>query len=298
MLTRDEMPQALKDAGLGRIAQTLSSLCEPCVLVRTHAFAYESLPLGGSRIGGGPDLPIATEWPTWRDKPMSFLAQFNLAELSRFACCQVLPPAGFLWFFYDADQRTWGFDPKDRGSWRVLYAETPPSDLRRRDGTGVPDEARFRQCPLTFHEFLSIPGPEHLSVAPLGLTLEEIEQLAEIEQDLHEMIGSDSREPFEPHHQLLGHPKEIQGEMQVECQLVSNGLYCGDARGYQDPARQLLEPDAKDWRLLFQLDTDDDVQSGKPGMMWGDCGRLYFWIRHQDLARRAFDEAWMILQCS
>jgi hypothetical protein len=34
---------------------------------------------------------------------------------------------------------------------------------------------------LTLHDFLSIPGPEHLSVAPLKLTLEEIEQIEEID---------------------------------------------------------------------------------------------------------------------
>ena len=45
-------------------------------------------------------------------------------------------------------------------------------------------------------------------------------------------------------------------------------------------------------------EADDDLQSGKPGMMWGDCGRLYFWIRQQDLASKAFEKSWMILQCS
>ena len=67
----------------------------------------------------------------------------------------------------------------------------------------------------------------------------------------------------------MGHPKVIQNEMQLECQLVSNGLYCGDASGYDHPTRKILETGAMDWRLLFQLDTDDDFQSGKPGMMWG-----------------------------
>ena len=33
-------------------------------------------------------------------------------------------------------------------------------------------------------------------------------------------------------------------------------------------------------------------------MMWGDVGKLYFWIRKQDLARRDFSNVWMIMQCS
>jgi uncharacterized protein YwqG len=66
--------------------------------------------------------------------------------------------------------------------------------------------------------------------------------------------------------------------MQLECQLVTNGLYCGDASGYDDPRRRALETGATDWRLLLQIDSDDVL-----GSMWGDSGRVYFWIREQDV---------------
>lgn len=32
-------------------------------------------------------------------------------------------------------------------------------------------------------------------------------------------------------------------------------------------------------------------------MMWGDVGRLYYWIRREDLAQRRFDKVWLVLQC-
>src|SRR5437773_119943 len=116
MLTREELKTALFDAGLGRIAKPLADLSEPCVLVTTRAQSYETMPVGRSRIGGWPDLPATIEWPCWRDKPLAFLAQINLAELTSFECCKVLPKSGHLWFFYDSEQSTWGFDPQDRGS--------------------------------------------------------------------------------------------------------------------------------------------------------------------------------------
>ncbi|MEM9093270.1 MAG: DUF1963 domain-containing protein [Cyanobacteria bacterium P01_F01_bin.53] len=31
---------------------------------------------------------------------------------------------------------------------------------------------------------------------------------------------------------------------------------------------------------------------------WGDSGRLYFWIRKQDLVKRDFSNIWCEMQCS
>ncbi|HUT87622.1 MAG TPA: YwqG family protein [Candidatus Heimdallarchaeota archaeon] len=90
-----------------------------------------------------------------------------------------------------------------------------------------------------------------------------------------------------------GHPDPIQGDMQLDCQLTSHGLYTGDATGYEDPRRAELEKGATDWQLLLQIDSDED----NAGMMWGDMGRLYFWIRKDDLKKRAFENVWMVLQC-
>jgi len=55
--------------------------------------------------------------------------------------------------------------------------------------------------------------------------------------------------------------------LELECQLVTNGLYLGDLSGYKDPRRKELEPGADDWTLLIQIDSDD-----KAKMMWGDGG--------------------------
>ena len=93
-------------------------------------------------------------------------------------------------------------------------------------------------------------------------------------------------------HKLLGYPNIIQGEMQLECQLASNGIYIGDSTGYNNPMIPSLKNGAMNWRLLLQIDSDD-----RTGMMWGDAGRLYFWILKQDLKNCNFDNVWMILQC-
>ncbi|MCH6259121.1 DUF1963 domain-containing protein, partial [Puniceicoccaceae bacterium K14] len=102
--------------------------------------------------------------------------------------------------------------------------------------------------------------------------------------------------PFEnqPRHQMFGYCSPVQNaEMDVECQLASNGLYLGDATGYNDPRAPELKKNAHEWKLLLQLDTDDDTE-----WMWGDVGMLYFWIRESDAQTKDFSKAWMIFQCS
>ena len=80
--------------------------------------------------------------------------------------------------------------------------------------------------------------------------------------------------------------------MELECELVTHGLYCGDATGYEDPRAKELEISSRQWRLLLQIDSDDSAE-----MMWGDVGRVYFWIREEDLRQARFDRTWTILQC-
>jgi len=64
-------------------------------------------------------------------------------------------------------------------------------------------------------------------------------------------------------------------------------------RGSSDPRAAKLEPDAVEWRLVLQIDSEDDA-----GMMWGDVGRIYYWMHHDDLVHRRWERAHLILQCS
>ena len=94
-------------------------------------------------------------------------------------------------------------------------------------------------------------------------------------------------------HQIGGYPRPVQGDnMELECQLASNGVYCGDSKGYKSEEGKRLAPGAKDWKLLLQFASDDDLD-----VMWGDVGYLYFWIRRQDLEACDFSRVWLILQC-
>jgi uncharacterized protein YwqG len=266
--------------GCGAAADRLLPLVRPAVRLRTRPDEDDGLPTGASKIGGAPDLPSPDAWPIWKSRPLSFLAQLNLADLAPFACCDVLPRSGLLQFFYVEDQSTWGFDPADRGSWAVRF-EPDPGPLDRVHGAALV----YSACRLQFVEVMSAPPWESADVAALGLS--------DVERDsyLHAVDDLERRAPDEPMHQVLGQPRAVQGDMQLECQLVSHGLYCGDASGYTSAAAAALQAGAVDWRLLLQLESDDAAD-----MMWGDLGALYFWMTTGAMAGRRFDEAWMICQ--
>ncbi|MEM9940489.1 MAG: YwqG family protein [Planctomycetota bacterium] len=275
-MEQDEIRLALIDAGLSRVADELTELAENCIGIQSIAAKDSDTPIGASKFGGRPDMPSGASWPTWNGQPLAFLCQINLAAVNPMDDDQLLPSDGLLLFFYVADQSTWGFDPKDRGSWSVQYF--PDTELVRTEWPDeLDEESYYPACSLDFGIGVTLPGWETDELDQLNLSDEEQDQYFEFTE-------------FE--HHLLGHPQEIQGAMQLECQLVSNGLYCGDASGYNDPRAEELKSGESDWRLLLQLDSDDHAD-----WMWGDCGRLYFWITSEDLESQNFSNCWMILQC-
>lgn len=287
-MTQDELQERLKSFGLVQAAHEIALIAELCVRFRVSPIDEQNIPVGSSKLGGRADLPPELEWPCWRGHALGFLGQINLGEVSGLPCCKSLPQSGLLSFFYDSDQGTWGFDPEDKGSWRVLYTSLHDGPLSRRNlPEEIPEYARFTPCVVHFFEAISLPGAESIPIVELDLD--------ESARDGYRDFLDEFREQQWPGtgHQILGHPDAIQGEMQLECQLASNGLYCGDESGYRNPRRRELETGATAWKLLLQLDSDDDT-----AMMWGDVGCLYFWIHENDLAAAKFDDVWMILQSS
>ncbi len=283
-LSASQVIAECRKAGLSSVADQLEKASLPCMRLVSAPPDKVARPFR-TRIGGLPDLPEPGLWPKYQGRSLSFVAQINLAELPHDSVENNLPRTGMLYFFYDDEQSAWGFDPKDKGAWRVLYAESLPQELPE---SAFPDDlpvhARYRERILKAIADTSIPEP-------FGDQTES--GLSEKQQDLVLDFCGRYAELGQPKHQLLGHAMPIQGDMRLECQLASHGLYCGDPSGFNDPRARELEAGAQDWRLLLQVDSDDDAR-----MRWGDVGRLYFWIRAEDLRERRFDAVWMILQCT
>jgi len=266
-------------APTAQIVQLMEAVALPCVLLQSGV----GTPIG--KIGGQPDLDIRHRWPLWKSEPQSFLAQLDLAALRTSGGPDWLPERGALFFFYDAEQSTWGFDPTDRGSWAVIH---DPNGFAANAlaSPSLPEHAVFNARPLGGSPGRSLPDAELLGAPYPDVDTPEYEA--------YEARLTASAPKDAPWHQVAGHPAAIQSSaMALECQLASNGVYVGGPEGYASPKRKTLEAGVKDWRLLLQLDSDDDAN-----MMWGDLGRLYFWVREDEARKGNFDGAWMVLQCS
>jgi uncharacterized protein YwqG len=256
----DSLARALHAAGIAH-AEALAALAVPSVRL-TPTRAAASLPMGASRLGGSPDVPLGFEWPTRSGRALTFLTQLALADVR----APALPATGWLLFFYDAELQPWGFDPADDGCAPVIHVDVARDQLTRCPHPEVADDAGpFARCAVELTASLDLAGPEDSLLVDAGIPLTDDEANAYDAQ-----VNGDPS----PYHHLIGHPQLIQGDMRRELDDVAGG--------------------GAPWHLLLQLDSDEDG----PGWMWGDLGRLYFWIRADDLAARRFDRVWLILQCS
>lgn len=225
---------------------------------------------------------MAGDWPRHDGRPLSLLAQLDLAEMRAADGPEWLPDSGRLLFFYDLAQSPWGFDPKDAGSGVVRY-ETGPTAMAATPAD-LPEDRRLKAYPVTFTVDGSVPDETRLEFDWKSLSPVE-------EADLEE--ATEAMVPEEPAHQVGGYPGPIQGDdMEWQCQMVTHGIFTGNAKAYRSKQGLDLKAGASEWLLLLQLDTDESA-----GMMWGDAGRLYFWIREEDVRARDFSKTWTILQC-
>jgi uncharacterized protein YwqG len=261
------------------VAALTASLARPAL----RLVAQE--PPSRSHFGGAPGLPTGMPWPERNGARLDFLARVSLADLHRVHRVPWLPDEGALLFCYDVQNQPWGFDPKDRGSAVVRLV---PDLTEAQQWTSVPVRATpgaVRQRSIGVRRIEVLPSLARDPVHGLAFT--------DVEADTYAAL-TDAPFADRPKHQVAGFPAPVQDdEMEFECELVTHGLYCGDSSGYEDPRAAVMRPNAANWRLLLQVDTDDEL-----GVMWGDGGLLYFWVREDEARAADFTNIWVVLQCT
>lgn len=281
-MSRDGVKAALQAGGLSRIMPHLEALMTNSVRIVSKPTPDNELKIGTSKLGGAPDLLDGVKWPVMGDIPLSFLAQISLSDVQPLDTDKLLPTSGLLSFFYDAKQQTYGSDPNDRAGRKVIYSTVDAAGLKRRPfPDALPAEARFASCAVTFSAEITLPQRPNLLDSKLDWNDKERQAYSDF------MAAFPSEEDRKTiHHRLLGHSDDLQDDMHLQAQLLSHGF-----KDDQSAEAKALVEGAKDWVLLFQLDSDSNAH-----MQWASTGLLYFWITRQDLQARNFDNVWVILQ--
>jgi uncharacterized protein YwqG len=244
--------------------------------------------------------------------PLIFLGQIYLEEIPRYENFPSLPDDGILYFFWDLIRFPAGWRSSSKGSCRVIYIKdiselqtvSFPWDGTKTFRNETEIQASILRCALTFQ-------PKWTSSNYLETDFEDDEDdcspvidaflketLEEIPADFPErnestVLIKDHSSVSEPMHFMFGNPMEVQNAMEEICQLSFHGF---DALEYDvncDSEVAHLKEGVKDWQLLLQFDSDDNLD-----LMWGDAGMLYFWIRKQDLEKRDFSNVWCEMQCT
>jgi len=180
-------------------AGKLLSRALPALTFSSAIASERLLPIGVSKLGGCPDLPPTAKWPAFKGVPLSFLGQFNLAELSISPAARDLPNAGILSVFVTYDEEG-GNDDYPKGSWRLFYFPDM-TGLARREPDATPPEVSFPSCRLWFTEWLTLPHEE----SPWGKGLFDDAEAADAYADLYvdRRLGD----------HLLGYSAPIQGDI-------------------------------------------------------------------------------------
>ena len=207
-------------------------------VMRATRVEEEALPLGGTRLGGLPDLPAGADWPSIADRSLCFVAQVRLSEV---AGNGLLPKAGLLSFFVldewadgeapgYLEQAVVRFTPELTALRRLPI---PKNFQSRRDR--MMDERRpFASCLVEWVKVAKLPAPNHPQVQQ-ALSAAELKRYEQLEP------------PALPENQLLGWgERSLDAELLL--QLTSDaqaGMEWGDgdALDFYSPRAALLQGD-------------------------------------------------------
>lgn len=235
--------------------------------VRTAKITFEQaddLPVGSTRFGGLPDLAAGESWPTDSEgRLIPFIGQLDLSTFPVPVGLD-LPADGVLAFFYNDDDAAASLHPEGSGA-TVRWFRGPLE--RAADG-----DVALAECRLITDEIWSYDYQWD------DVSDDEESALEEIVDHLESG----------PAHRVGGVAIAIQHPVLFEIAAASLDCYRRSETACWDEARQ----QAKDWVLLLQVDSDEDLD-----VEWGDAGIVSFAIRQTDLAHRRFENARVNFQC-
>lgn len=316
------MRSALERAGLGAYAEELLASAREGVRYWLERETVRGAAAGGTRFGGGPDVPRGFVWPVHQGVEARFVAQIDLAELARLLPGNDLAAAGMraglLSFFW------WQEDEvgMEANGFRVFWFRGEPLE-RRADPWSLKAE-RVGLLGRALGKLLGRPPSEtgqgwHAcrAKARSGWWLNNFEfersegaagagrgavgglmkRMSDKERDV--LLADEDDDGglftagwFTSGHHVLGCAQPVQNAVEVEAELgETEGGAAGGEKEWLEAEARAAKPENQ-WRCLLEVTSD-----GAPGFCIGDWGRLYFMIRVGDLAAGRLEGVRLVTQC-
>ncbi len=267
------LQELLHSTGLAHLSTEIERVSVPSIRLKMHTVDERDLRPGITKFGGVPDVPHGMPWPEHNGLPLPFVAQINLLDVMPYGTDHIFPNEGIVYFFFDVDAFFNDWD-RHQTTWYVGYANSPSTLQRTSIPEAISARRRYRASQVACSLEITLPDYSHYyenASERLGLsrklTDEEEHAYYEVQAQLS---GTAEAKHHIPIHRLLGYADTVQWDMSNQ-----------------------LPGSATAWYLLLQVDSDSI-----PNTDWGDTGRIYYWIRKEDLQQCDFSQVRLILQSS
>lgn len=252
---------------------TIKSLSLPSIGFKIESISNK---FNISKIGGYPSIS-EDRWPLNNGKPLLFLGEISLEEISTMN--NLLPKKGVLCFFLLVDDIGNRY-PDSNGEFKVLYVENQIERFFSKEYNII------KEYNISFFEYYTFPSYQESIIEENNINDEDLYIIEDLESEIQFLIN----ENHGIEHQLLGHPKAVQGTVRFWWSMKYLGFE-DLSRLSKDDIKRIKEEESQ-FILLLQFNFED------PKIEVDHFGEsiAYYGIHKQDLENKNFENAVMVIQ--
>ena len=260
--------------------EKIIKLIKPAIGILTKKMESDNLKIGGSKIGGKPDLPKDISWPRLNDSDLVFCAQYNISELKKFDFENLLPEKGMFYIFIgiNGEYNEFSVEQKD---YKIFFIENLEELERKEYPTTLKTEGKVEPAEIQYFESLTIPDDENYKLIYFDEKYEDF--YFYFYQDTEEYIAEELNENADNMHQILGEDKSIQSSVVYEFSREELNVSYDE---YTEKWDEILE-NSKTFSNLIQLDCmDSNTNLDK----FGGSGVFYIGLKTKELEKKNFND--------
>ena len=253
--------------------QTIKSLILPSL-----GFELSSSPtnINLSKIGGLPPI-LKENWPIFDGKPLLFLGQLSLSQINEFN--DILPVKGILCFYLCVDGISNRY-PDRKGEFKVQYLEKEEQESLNVEFSVI------KEFSISFFELFTFPSYQENIITKSDVSEEDLCLIEDIETEIQTIMSQN----YDITHQILGHPKAIQGTVRFWWAMKYLGF--DDVSVCSEHEISLIKQEEDKFILLLQLNFSDP----KVEIDYFGESIAYFGIHQFDLQNANWHNVVLVMQ--